>query len=80
MYTADLKAKFKEGRNLLLEDQIAMKEKNFIKRQGVIRIFTVLLVLVLALALTVVFAACGKKKKPNNGNLGMCFTAFPFFG
>ena len=45
-----------------------MKEKNFINRQGVVRVLTVLLVLVLALSLTFVFAACGKKKKPNAGN------------
>lgn len=45
-----------------------MKEKNFINRQGVVRILTVLLVLVLAVSLTFVFAACGKKKKPNAGN------------
>ncbi len=43
-----------------------MKGKNFINRQGAFRVFTVLLVLVLAVTLTVVFAACGKKKKPNN--------------
>lgn len=45
-----------------MEDQIAMKKTN--NHQGFWRILTVVTVIVLVFALTLVFAACGKKKKP----------------